>query len=701
MCSGNDSIGFRRGAGSQETNLDESVEPVSLQPPGTLVGVDVGGTFTDFVVAEGAALRVHKVPSTPDDPARAVLQGLRELGIGPGAAIVHGSTVATNALIERKGARTALVTTAGFEDVLEIGRQERQSLYDFMVTRPEPLVPAERRLGVRERVGSEGQVIEALDDAAAAELAERVRGGKVEAVAVCLLFSFLHPDHERRIRAALERAGVGPFVYLSSEVLPEYREYERTSTTVINAYVAPVVDRYLRRLREALGRGLRVMQSSGGSMTPEAAVERPVHTISGGPAGGVVRAFRAAREAGYSKVICFDMGGTSTDVSLCDGRVPETTEWSAGGLPVKTPSIDVHSVGAGGGSIARIDAGEALRVGPESAGAVPGPACYGTGTLPTVTDANLVLGRLGGGAQGGLLALDRSRAEDALLSIAARVGPGAVEAAEGVVRVANANMERAVRVVSVERGHDPRDFVLLAFGGAGPLHACDLAEALGIPTVLVPGHPGVLSAQGMAFADVTRQYPATVMLRGGDLDLAAADRALDDLVARGRVDMEAMGVAMDGDGGEALAQRSLDMRYSGQSFEVNIAYDRQPLEGVVGAFHEAHRSRYGHANPDQPVEIVNVRVKMVRETPFVAEAAPVPDAVVEAGAATRSRSVAFGGRAFETPVYTRQSLASGSRIAGPAIVAQYDTTTVVPPGWAARVDERLNLVVEHAAEGAD
>jgi N-methylhydantoinase A len=682
--------------------LKDKVEPVSPRTPGTLVGVDVGGTFTDFVVAEGARLRVHKVPSTPDDPARAVLQGLRELGIGPGTEIVHGSTVATNALIERKGARTALVTTAGFEDVLEIGRQERQSLYDFMVTSPEPLAPAERRFGVRERIGSEGQVIEALDEAVAAEVAERVRGEKAETVAVCLLFSFLQPDHERRIRAALERAGVGPYVYLSSEVLPEYREYERMSTTVINAYVAPVVDRYLRRLGDELGSGLRVMQSSGGSLTPAAAVERPVYTISGGPAGGVIGAFRVAREAAYFKVISFDMGGTSTDVALCDGRVPETTEWSAGGLPVKTPSVDVHSVGAGGGSIARIDAGKALQVGPESAGAVPGPACYGTGTLATVTDANLVLGRLGeGDAQGGLLALDRGRAEEALLSIAAHVGPGAVEAAEGVVRVANANMERAVRVVSVERGHDPRDFVLLAFGGAGPLHACDLAEALGIPTVLVPAHPGVLSAQGMAFADVTRQYSATVMLRGDELDLAAADRALDELVVRGRADMEAMGVARDGandgDEGQALAHRSLDMRYSGQSFEVNIEYDRESPGKVVEAFHEAHRSRYGHANPDQPVEIVNVRVKMARETPVVAGAVPVPDSFVNASPVTRS--VVFGGRAIETPVHARELLGSGSQLSGPAIVAQYDTTTVVPPGWVAWVDERLNLVVKHTEEG--
>ncbi len=653
-----------------------------------LVGVDVGGTFTEFVLAQGTALRVHKLPSTPDDPSRAVLRGLRELGIGPGADIVHGSTVATNALIERKGARTALVTTAGFEDVLEIGRQERESLYDFLVTRPEPLVPAERRFGVHERVGSEGQVVEALAATAAAEIAERVRDEKVEAVAVCLLFSFLRPDHEQRVRDALERAGVGPYVYLSSEVLPEYREYERTSTTV--------VDRYLRRLRDELGPGLRVMQSSGGSLTPEAAVERPVFTISGGPAGGVVGAFRAAREAGYSRVICFDMGGTSTDVSLCDGAVSETTEWSVAGLPVKTPSIDVHSVGAGGGSIARVDAGGALQVGPESAGADPGPACYGKGTLPTVTDANLVLGRLEeGDAQGGLIALDLGRAEDALLSIAKHVGPGAVEAAEGVIRVANANMERAVRVVSIERGHDPRDFALVAFGGAGPLHACDLAEALGVPTVLIPLHPGVLSAQGMAFADVMRQYSATVMLRGDDLDLAAADRALDNLTARGRTDMAAMGV----DGNQAIEHRSLDMRYSGQSFEINVAYAKQSLEQVVAAFHEAHGARYGHENLDQPVEIVNVRVKMVLETPVVTEAVPALGASQKAVAVTHRRSVVFGGRASEIPVYSRDLLAPGDQIAGPAIVAQYDTTSVIPPGWAARVDDRLNLVVENAKSG--
>ncbi|MEE9286013.1 MAG: hydantoinase/oxoprolinase family protein, partial [Dehalococcoidia bacterium] len=514
--------------------------PQQAQP---IVGIDIGGTFTDFAVLADGVFRVHKVLSTPDDPARAVLEGMRELGIPPrqAGAVVHGSTIGTNAVLERKGARTALVATAGFEDVLEIGRQDRPSLYDFDVTRPQPLAPRELRLGARERVDAHGTPIEPLTEAEARDVARRVLDTGAESVAVCLLFSFLNPEHERRIRQALAQAGFGPFVSLSSEVLPEYREYERTSTTVVNAYIAPVMHRYLARLGEELGPGLRIMQSSGGSVTAEGARARPVQTISGGPAGGVVGAFRVARMAGHAQVICLDMGGTSTDVSLCPGRVLETTAWELGGLPIHTPAIDVYSVGAGGGSIARIDAGGALLVGPESAGADPGPACYGKGDLPTVTDANFVLGRLAPEYLQGLT-LDRRRAEKALEPLARRMAVAVVEAAEGVVRVANANMARAVRVISVERGHDPRDFTLVAFGGAGPLHACELAEALAIPRVLAPLYPGVLSAQGMLFADVAREYSTTVMLRPDSIgmDLAAADQALAGLLERGRQDMEAM-----------------------------------------------------------------------------------------------------------------------------------------------------------------
>ncbi len=666
-----------------------------------VVGVDIGGTFTDFVVLptdRDGALRVHKVLSTPDDPARAVLVGMRELGIGQGVAVVHGSTIATNAVLERKGARTALVTTAGFEDVLEIGRQDRPSLYDLDASRPEPLSPRELRFGARERIDSQGAAIEPLSDAGARDVARRVLDAGVESVAVCLLFSFLNPDHERRIRDALIEAGAGTYVYLSSEVLPEYREYERMSTTVVNAYIAPVVHRYLARLRNELGSGLRIMQSSGGSVTAEGAMARPIETISGGPAGGVVGAFHLARMAGHPQMICLDMGGTSTDVCLCPNRIPETAAWELGGLPIRTPAIDVYSVGAGGGSIARIDAGGALLVGPESAGADPGPACYGKGSSPTVTDANLVLGRLNAGyfqgrsqldAGSGGLTLDPRRAEEALAPIAQRMGTSTMEAAEGVVRVANANMARAIRVISVERGHDPRDFTLVAFGGAGPLHACDLAEALGIPRVLVPLFPGVLSAQGMTFADVSREYSTTVMLRGDGLDLAAADEALAGLLERGRRDLDEMGTPGDA----AVAHRAMDLRYAGQSHELTVPYDGENLDQVTAGFHEAHRTRFGYADDGRPVEIVNVRLKLVSPTdrpepPRNAEMRP------DAGAACLATlPVVYQGVSHDAKLYARDRLRAGNVVPGPAVVVQYDSTVAVPPGWAATVDSYLNLVM--------
>ena len=660
----------------------------------TIVGVDIGGTFTDFVVATDAGFRVHKMLSTPDDPARAVLQGLRELGVGPEANVVHGSTVATNALLERKGARTALVTTEGFEDVLEIGRQNRSSLYDFLVTRPEPLAPEDRRFGAAERVGSDGGVLRELTEEEARRVARQVKESGAEAVAVCFLFSFLNPEHEERVMAALAEAGVGPYVYLSSRVLPEYREYERTSTTVASAYVAPVVHRYLTRLGGELGESLRIVTSSGGSVTGPAAVEQPVQTISGGPAGGVVGAFRLSQQAGYDKIICFDMGGTSTDVCLCDGGIPKTTSWSLGGLPLKTPAIDVYSVGAGGGSIARVDAGGALTVGPDSAGADPGPACYGKGDQPAVTDANLVLGRLStDGFTVGGRPLNRERSEDALRPIADLMGVDIVHAAGGVVRVANANMERAIRVVSVERGHDPREFTLVAFGGAGPLHACEMAEALSIPRVLVPLHPGVLSAQGMAFADISREYSATVMLQEPNLDLAEADKALDILVQAGQRDLGAMGVTP----GDISAAMSLDLRYEGQSFEINVSYAKEPLEQVLGAFHEAHRRQYGYAHEGRGVEVVNVRARVA------APGARPPAASTSGGsgddAALGRREVVFEGRAMLAELRSRAQLEPGAEVLGPAIVTQYDSVTVVPPGWRGRVDDYLNLILERYTDG--
>ena len=662
--------------------------------PAPVVGVDVGGTFTDLYLVDHAGVRVHKTPSTPHDPSEGVLRGLREIGGMDAALVVHGSTVATNALLEGKGAKTALVTTAGFEDVLEIGRQDRPSLYDVWAGRPPPLVPAERRFGAPERVASDSSIIEALTPEAAREVAAQVRASGAEAVAVCCLFSFLRPEHERMLRDAIGEDG-GPLVYVSHEVLPEYREYERTATTVINAFVAPVVERYLARLAGSLSSALRVVQSSGGSVTADAAMRRPIETISGGPAGGVAGAYRLAQDAGYERTICFDMGGTSTDVCLCDGGVPRTNAWSLAGLPIGTPSIDVYSVGAGGGSIARVDAGGALVVGPESAGADPGPAAYGRGEAPTVTDANLVLGRLGAGdftVAGRPLDLERARA--ALAHLGAAMGATPEAAAEGVVRVANANMARAIRVISVERGYDPRRFILTAFGGAGPLHACEVADLLGIPQVLVPARPGVLSAMGMTVAEVSRDYSRTVMLTGTPLPLEEARRAADALIEQGRADMEAMGIA-----GGIEAATSLDLRYLGQSFELAIPYDRdgdgrETPSGLTAAFHEAHRMRFGHAHDDRAIEIVTARVRL--EAPGAAGLGADTTSTGRAGGTPRERrGVHFNGALHDTPVLDRAALGAGP-IDGPAIVAQYDSTVVIPPGWSARSGPRGNMIIERA-----
>ena len=659
-----------------------------------VVGVDIGGTFTDFLVADESGVRVHKILSTPDDPSRAVLQGLRDLGVPPGSAGVHGSTVATNALLERKGARTALVTTKGFTDIIEIGRQNRPRLYDLAPTKPPPLAPAELRFGADERVTADGRILQPLTDEEATAIAQRVKASGAEAVAVCLLFSFLQPGHEERIAQALEAAGVGPYVYLSSEVLPEYREYERMSTTVISAYIAPVVHSYLSRLQSEIGQGLRVMQTSGGSVTGPAAMKQPVQTISGGPAGGVVGAFHVARLAGYDRIICLDMGGTSTDVCLCDGEIPATASWSLGDLPIKTPAIDVYSIGAGGGSIARVDAGGALQVGPESAGAVPGPACYGAGTQPTVTDANLVLGRITpGGFQVGGKPLAVSRAEDALRSISQAMRSDVYHAAAGVLAVANANMERAIRVTSVERGHDPRDFTLVAFGGAGPLHACDLALSLGIPRVLIPRHAGVLSALGMTHAEVRQEHAATVMLREDPLDMAAAAAALARLDAQGRSELQAMGVPRD----QLTVRHSLDMRYIGQSFEITIAYDGETADGAIASFHKAHLAQYGYAHESRAAEIVNVRTRVSGPAPAREEPASEPAGPDSRHARVGTQRIWLSEQATEAAIYDRDLLHVGNEITGPAIVQQYDCTVMVLPGWLATVDRHLNLLLEQVS----
>jgi N-methylhydantoinase A len=647
---------------------------------GARLGVDVGGTFTDVVALVDGRLVTAKVPSTPRDQSEGVMAGVRaaELDVAEVAAFAHGMTVATNALLERRGARTALVTTEGFRDVLEIGRQDRPSLYDLTAARAPSLVPRELRLTVRERMGADGEIA-ALDEASVAAVVERLREAEVESVAVCLLFAYLHPEHERAVGERLRAELDGVDVSLSSEVLPEFREYERFATTAVNAYLAPGLASYLAGLaRRAQAAGLpapAVMQSSGGVVELELAARRAAACVLSGPAGGVVGAAHAAAASGHGDVLCFDMGGTSTDVApIVGGEAQTTTESVVAGLPIRLPTVDVHSVSAGGGSIAWADPGGALRVGPHSAGADPGPAAYGTGgEQPTVTDADLMLGYLADQAElGGEVVLRRELAEGALERVGDRLGLDALQTALGVVRVANAEMTRALRVISVERGLDPREFALVAFGGAGGMHACALAEELQMPTVLVPRAGGVLSALGLAISDVRRDYLRPV--------LGAADAALEEAFA----DMEEQARR---DLADPRLDRRADLRYRGQAFELTVAADE--ARALEERFHAAHEQRYGYAMEDEPVELVSARViatVAVRRPPLRAQPA--------AGDPGRERRRAnFDGEWVQADVLPGDRLGAGGRVAGPAIVEFREATCVVRPGWAGEVDAAGNLVL--------
>jgi N-methylhydantoinase A len=667
------------------------------------VAIDTGGTFTDCAFVRDGRLEILKVSSTPGNPARAMADALNKILLRSGGLrpaqweLFCGTTVGTNALLERRGGRVALVTTRGFEDVIEIGRQARPRLYDFFVELPEPLVPRQRRFGLRERVSSEGRMLVRPSRAGLARLLRRMRRSRVNAVAVCLLFSFLRPENERAVARRLRAAGFA--VSVSHEILPEFREFERTSTTVVNAYLVPVMSRYLaeierlasgapRAARAAAKARVRVMQSSGGILSARAAAREPVRTILSGPAGGVLGAQYVAERVGFPRIISFDMGGTSTDVALLDGGLATTKESQAAGLPVAVPMLDIHTVGAGGGSLARFDRAGALRVGPESAGADPGPVCYGRGEQPTVTDAHLVLGHLGaGGLLGGEIPLDAARARRFLERAH---GPMATieDFAQGILDVARATMERAIRVISVERGHDPRDYALVAFGGAGGLHACGLAAALGIPQVIVPKFPGALSALGILRADAVKECSQTVMLPLASLreGRAALHRAFALLERPGLRDMLAEGFSR----AAVRVTRLLEMRYAGQGYELSVPFAGDFLAG----FHRAHERRYGYADPARPIEVVNLRARFTGLTakPELPVSRPGLAACGHALAGTRRAFLA--GRYRAAAVYDRARLRAGNRLAGPAIVAEYSATTLVLPGWRARIDRHENLLLE-------
>jgi len=725
------------------------------------IGVDIGGTFTDFVILDpiSAEITTFKLLTTPNDPGAAVLEGIQRIredwarrlspesgddvnskpGFDPifSMDVVHGSTVATNALLERKGANTALVTTHGFKDVIEIGRQNRPKLYDLTVSPPEPLIPAQYRFEVLERIDHQGEVLTPLDENAVDNIVAHLKvttnkdleqrdevGGTekpnhgeqdpVESIAVVLLFSFLHPEHERTISRKLRQAGY--FVSASHEVLPEYREYERTSTTVINAYVSPILDRYLQTLEVALipsddsvninkdHTRLRVMQSNGGSIHVDEARKMGVRCILSGPAGGVVgakhtadRALKLLSPAESSpgpptlRLLTFDMGGTSTDVCLIHGEAQISTEAKIGGHPICLPVIDIHTIGAGGGSIASVDAGGALRVGPQSAGADPGPACYGRSSpqesLPTVTDANLVLGRISPEHfLGGEMRLKPDLANLAVGRLGERLGLSLTGTALGIIEIANAHMERALRVISVERGHDPHDYTLLSFGGAGGLHAADLARRLGVPRVLVPPYAATLSAYGMLCADVVKDHAQTVMLPG-DTPAEQIAAHLAPLVERVRQEVLNEGISPE----NITVEERLDLRYRGQSYELMIPFGND----FTNNFHTKHRQTYGYERRDAPIEIVNLRVRATGHLTAPQLDGGTPGDSDPTPAYLEKRPVTVEMRkAIQIPFYRGEALNPGNLIDGPAIILREDTTILVGMYDQAEVDPYRNLIIQ-------
>lgn len=651
------------------------------------VAVDTGGTFTDCVwVDEDGHLRILKVFSTPDDPSRAIADAIRQIGAKSQVILLHGTTVGTNTLLQRKGARVAFITTEGFEDSIEIGRQARPRLYDFFFDPIQPLVPAELRFGLPERVDREGKILRRPDRNELVALEKDVRQQKPQAIAISTLFSFANPENE----VAAEQALAGLMVPISSShrILPEFREYERASTVVINAYLQPVMANYLNSLEKRVSQQARVfvMQSSGGLSALETAAREPVRTVLSGPAGGVVGAAAVARRSGAERIIAFDMGGTSTDVALVDGAPTTTNESEVAGLPIRVPMLNIHTVGAGGGSLARFDAGQALRVGPESAGADPGPICYGRGTQPTVTDANLLLGRLRPQQfLGGDFILDEARAQSLTAKWLKQNAPQMTvqDFAEGVIRVVNANMEKALRVVSVEKGYDPRDFTLVAFGGAGALHACALAEALEIPRVHVPQMPGALSALGILMSDVVKDFSRSILSTvDGQLPMAELQRELKLLKQRSDQEFKSEGWS-----GRLQHRASIDLRYVGQGFELNVPLSDRSL----GEFHRQHHLRYGYSQPEKQVEIVTLRLRSWAASPAVAQQRQknVPRSTKK----SESAQVVFDGKRVFCPVIERESLRSGARKRGPAIITEYSATTVVPPGMTCRLDHSGTLVI--------
>jgi N-methylhydantoinase A len=659
--------------------------------------VEIGGTFTDLVVVDedGAIAATQKVFSTPTSPDAAVLEALGRVlhRLPAGAPLMHGSTIATNAVIERSGFAVGFVVTEGFRDLLTLQRQDREAIYDLDYRKPAPLVDERHIREVRERIAADGSVVTELDEESARVAADELVAAGVRAVAVCFLHSYRNPEHEQRVAEILKDAAPGLDVSLSSEVLPEFREYERATTTTIDAYLKSVVALYLDRLEQAspLGGPLWVMESNGGILPAEYARERPVVMLYSGPAAGVTGATRIARTAGVRNMITLDMGGTSTDVCLVvEGDPTITTDATLARLPIGIPMVDIQTVGAGGGSIAWIDSGGMLSVGPRSAGASPGPVCYARGgTMPTTTDAHVVRGLIRPeGFLGGNAVLDRDAAVSALESFGAPLGKSAAGIAEDILEIANSNIAHAVRIVSTERGYDAREFTLVAYGGAGPLHAASVADFLNLPEVLIPAFPGLISAYGLMAADVKRDFALTSVALLDELTPASVQRSFEALLDNALAEVAGHGISSD----NVTVQYAIDMRYRGQGFELTVPVDvdqdlRESVSRLSARFHELHSSRYGHATIDEPVEVVTYRLALIQPTVKPSVPRVARDDSRELG----SRAITLRGEQVDCAFTWRPTLASGQTIDGPAVIEEATSTTFVAPGWRCLVDEFMNL----------
>jgi len=657
------------------------------------IGVDTGGTFTDFFISINGKFEIKKIPSTPSNPSLSIIEGIKEfVRSSVPLLVIHGTTVATNSLLERKGGKIALITTKGFEDIIFIGRQVRLNLYSLKAEPRVPLLSSKHCFGIKERTSSAGKIEINISTVELNKILNKIEKIHTEAVAVSLINSFANPANEKIILKELKKKKI--MVSVSSKILPEYREYERTTVTVVNAYLMPVISQYLTDLTKKMPEAeLRIMQSNEGHISPATAKKEPIRTALSGPAGGVVAAFHIIKAAGFQKIITLDMGGTSSDVSLIDGKIRRTNESTIGNFPVRLPMINIHTVGAGGGSIAYVDSGGSLRVGPQSAGAVPGPACYGQGIYPTVTDANLILGRLSPEFfLGGRMKIFPDKSLNILKILSKKINKSIIETAAGIIEIANANMEKAIRVISIEQGFDPRNFALFSFGGAGGMHAVEIAANLKMPKVIIPKNAGVLSAIGLLLADSIKDYSKSVLKLTEEIKWEKLEGYFAKLCQKSLNDMQKEGFKPE----QVKIFRFLDLRYFGQSYEITIPVTGKNFHGLsfVSEFHNTHQKLYSYHHHDRPVEIVNIRVKAVginkkiRLKKFSIENQDPKNAFF------KKQTLFYKGKKLTASVFKRSMLKTGNMINGPALVVDHESTTFLPPAYTLKTDSFLNLIIQ-------